>query len=143
MDRLVVDPDARTLPDMELADDVGLADRKNPGEGAAGNFDRTGPALGSHRRSHGRCDEQGEPERSHGNSLKAIVPPETRRARAGCHAASPRADPCSSSNAASSSIAARRIGRPSTGLKGAWRMPSTGNTVASTVRSPALKRTAG
>ena len=40
---------------------------------------------------------------------------------------------CFSSSAASSSsfAFARRMGLPSTGLTGAWRMPSVGNTVAS------------
>ena len=38
---------------------------------------------------------------------------------------------------------ARRIGLPSTGLEGACRIPSSGNTTASTVCRPATKRSAG
>ena len=47
--------------------------------------------------------------------------------------AAPQARGCSStvSNASSSLASARRIGRPSTGLTGAWRIPSSGKTVAS------------
>ncbi len=48
-----------------------------------------------------------------------------------------------SSNTSSSSTSMRRIGLPSTGLTGAWRMPSIGNTVASTVWSSNSKCTPG
>ena len=48
-----------------------------------------------------------------------------------------------SSSASTSSALARRIGRPSTGLTGAWRMPSVGNTVASIGWSSTSKRTPG
>ena len=47
------------------------------------------------------------------------------------------------SSASSSSMSARRIGLPSTGLTGAWRMPSSGNTVASIGWSSSSKRTPG
>ena len=40
-------------------------------------------------------------------------------------------------------VVARRIGLPSTGLLGACRMPSSGNTTASTVCRPATNRNAG
>ena len=47
------------------------------------------------------------------------------------------------SSASTSATLARRIGLPSTGLDGACRMPSSGNTTASTVCRPATKRSAG
>ena len=47
------------------------------------------------------------------------------------------------SSASTSSLFGRRIGRPSTGLTGAWRMPSVGNTVASIACSSISKRTPG
>ncbi len=47
------------------------------------------------------------------------------------------------SSASRSATSARRIGLPSTGLTGAWRMPSVGNTVASIAWSSTSKRTPG
>ena len=51
----------------------------------------------------------------------------------------------SAASSASTGLAtsARRIGLPSTGLTGAWRMPSVGNTVASMAWSSTSKRTPG
>src|SRR5262249_36175598 len=51
--------------------------------------------------------------------------------------------PDCASSASTSSALARRMGRPSTGLTGAWRMPSVGNTVASIGWSSISKRTPG
>ena len=50
---------------------------------------------------------------------------------------------CSSSSASTSNVFARRMGLPSTGLTGACRMPSVGNTVASISKSSISKRTPG
>ena len=48
-----------------------------------------------------------------------------------------------STSSDTSRASARFMGRPSTGEYGDWRMPSMGNTVASTVRPLASKRSAG
>ena len=48
-----------------------------------------------------------------------------------------------SSSASSSQASARRIGRPSTGLTGAWRMPSAGTPSPRSACSSSAKRTAG
>ena len=80
-----------------------------------------------------------DPAHAHRPAAPALHRADAPRLPAHCRALKPGADTSrphscySSIRARSSAWLARRIGRPSTGLKGAWRMPSRGKTVASMV----------
>jgi hypothetical protein len=92
-----------------------------------------GYTVAGRRRAATEADRGGAPASSIKRSAAPVV-------NAGSAAQGMLAQPRRPSTSAA---LARRMGRPSTGLQGDWRMPSSGNTTASTVWRPATNRSAG